>query len=207
MHNYTQVEYISGNKIGYAGGQNQIIAQGYILYKNGGTAPNGEKIAIINTDDESLLPDIQMYTDMQFSELAYYTYGTPYKMNRAYVKLKSVMSSYDQYEIMYVREDGTESYIAQNVYNYDNYGYGFTFLWNSIQPPGYTANGVTYPYGCAVCTHAYRFKTSATKYYFYVLSGNYYNIGFASEAEYNAAVGLTYEPNTLVEVQETVTEV
>ncbi|MGN0656678.1 MAG: hypothetical protein ACI4KR_07780, partial [Ruminiclostridium sp.] len=33
------------------------------------------------------------------------------------------------------------------------------------------------------------------------------NYIFASEAEYNAAVGLTYEPNTLTQVNETITEV
>ncbi|MGN0656744.1 MAG: leucine-rich repeat protein, partial [Ruminiclostridium sp.] len=43
LHEYTQIEYIAGNRIGYAGGQNQIIAQGYIIYKSGGTAPNGVK--------------------------------------------------------------------------------------------------------------------------------------------------------------------
>lgn len=204
LHNYTEIKYTAGNRIGYAGGQNQIIAQGYILYKNGGTAPNGTTIAIVNDEDLSLIPDIQMYTDMQFPELAFFNNNA---ISRIYMKLKTVFSTNDSYSIVYVKEDGSESNILESINNYDNYSYGFALLWNQIQPPGYTSNGVTYPYGCAICTHAYRVKPSKTKYYFFVQSGSYYNIGFANEAEYNAAVGLTYEPIELTQVQETVTEV
>ncbi|MGN0619081.1 MAG: leucine-rich repeat protein [Ruminiclostridium sp.] len=206
LHEYTQIEYIAGNRIGYAGGQNQIVAQGYIIYKNGGTAPNGVTIVNKTYSSSDSLPDIQMYTDMSFSELAYYTYGSAYRITRSYVKLKNAGTSYDSYEWKNVKTDGSEVNNA-TFNNYNSFNYGIAFVWNSIQPPGYTANGVTYPYGCAVCTFAYRAKTNSTNYQFSIMIGNYYCIGFGSEAEYNAAVGLTYEPYTLTNVEETITEV
>lgn len=206
LHEYTTVEYIAGNRIGYAGGQNQIIAQGYIIYKKEGTAPNGAKIASITSVNLSELPDIQMYTDMSFPELAYCTIGTAYRITRSYVKFKASTSTYDNYDWKNVKTDGSET-IVRTISNYNSFNYGVAFVWNMIQPPGYTTGGVTYPYGCVICTYAFKIKSSNTQYQFYVESGNFFNIGFASEAEYNAAVGLTYEPQTLVNVEETITEV
>lgn len=207
LHEYTTIEYIAGNRIGYAGGQNQIIAQGYIIYKNGGTAPNGVKIASITSENLSELPDIPMYTDMSFSEPAEYISGLAYRITRSYVKFKVSTSTYDSYELTNVKTDGSEASII-TLNNYNSFNYGVAFVWNTIHPPGYTtAGGVTYPYGSVVCTYAYKVKSSNTEYRFYVQGGNFFNIGFASEAEYNAAVGLTYEPQTLTQVNETVTEV
>ena len=204
LHEYTQVEYIAGNKIGYAGAQNQIIAQGYIIYKNGGTAPNGVTIAGKGSANPSELPDIPLYTDMPFSGPAYYNANT--KIVRAYMKFVSAGTAFDTYALTYEKEDGTEIMAIGRLNNYNNYQYGFSFVWGGINPPGYTQNGITYDYGCVSLIPAYKVKYSATSYQIGI-GGNSVLMGFASEAEYNAAVGLTYEPNTLTQVNETVTEV
>ena len=206
LHEYTQVEYIAGNKIGYAGAQNQIIAQGYIIYKNGGTAPNGVTITNTAVSDPSGLPDIPMYTDMPFSGSAYY--NNTVKTVRAYMKLASSSSSSDNYSILFTLEDGTEKIVANNIYNHDNFQYGLSFAWTGIYPPGYTVSGVTHPYGAVQAQAYYKAKVTqtGTAAYRFQPSGGLM-IDFASEAEYNAAVGLTYEPNTLTQVNETVTEV
>lgn len=206
LHEYTQVEYIAGNKIGYAGAQNQIIAQGYIIYKSGGTAPNGVKIEITAVSDPSGLPDIPMYTDMPFSGSAYY--NNTVKTVRAYMKLVSSDSSSDNYSVIFAFEDGTERAVASNIYNHDNFQYGMSFVWTGIYPPGYTVSGVTHPYGAVQAQAYYKAKTSKTGTAAYRFQPSYtLMIDFASEAEYNAAVGLTYEPQTLTQVNETVTEV
>lgn len=204
LHEYTTVEYIAGNRIGYAGAQSPIIAQGYIIYKNGGTAPNGVTIAGKGSANPSELPDIPLYTDMPFSGPAYYNANT--KIVRAYMKFVSAGTTFDTYALTYEKEDGTEIAAISRLNNYNNYQYGFSFVWRGINPPGYTQNGITYDYGCVSLTPAYKVKYSATTYQIGI-GGNSVLIGFASEAEYNAAVGLTYEPQTLTQVNETVTEV
>lgn len=206
LHEYTTVEYIAGNRICYAGGQNQIIAQGHIVYKNGGTAPNGVEIVYnISSENLSELPDIPMYTDMSFPEAAYYTNGN-IRIKRIYLALKSSDTNRDNYELRCVDTDGGELNLT-TITNYNNFGYGFALIRNSIYPPGYSSGGVTYPYGCVSCTYAYKVMSSPTRYQFYFQNATFFYIGFASEAEYNAAVGLTYEPQTLTQVNETVTEV
>lgn len=206
LHEYTQVEYIAGNKIGYAGAQNQIIAQGYIIYKSGGTAPNGVKIEIAAVSDPSGLPDIPMYTDMPFSGSAYY--NNTVKTVRAYMKLASSDSSSDNYSVLFTLEDGTEKIASSRIYNYDNFQYGLSFVWTGIYPPGYTVSGVTHPYGAVQAQAYYKAKTSRTGAAAYRFQpSDVLMIDFASEAEYNAAVGLTYEPQTLTNVEETITEV
>ena len=204
LHEYTQVEYIAGNRIGYAGAQNQIIAQGYIIYKNGGTAPNGVTITNTAVSDPSGLPDIPMYTDMPFSGSAYY--NNTVKTVRAYMKLVSSSNVSDNYSVFFAFEDGTERAVASSIYNYDNFQYGFSFVWTGIYPPGYTVSGVTHPYGAVNAAVVYKVKSKGTTPYLFQTSGGLM-IDFASEAEYNAAVGLTYEPQTLVNVEETITEV
>lgn len=206
LHEYTQIEYIAGNKIGYAGAQNQIIAQGYIIYKNGGTAPNGVTIANTAVSDPSGLPDIPMYTDMPFSGSAYF--NNTAKTVRAYMKLVSSDSVSDNYSVFFAFEDGTERVVANRIYNYDNFQYGLSFVWTGIYPPGYTVSGVTHPYGAVQAQAYYKAKTSRTGTAAYRFQPSAtLMIDFATEAEYNAAVGLTYEPQTLVNVEETITEV
>ena len=67
-------------------------------------------------------------------------------------------------------------------------------------------NNETYEYGAVGCQLCYKIKTS-TSYAFQRHAYGSFLLPFASEAEYHAAVGLTYEPLELSEVQETVTEV
>lgn len=204
LHNYTQVEYISGNKIGYAGGQNQIVAQGIIIYKSGGTAPNGVAVSGTAYVEEDLVPDIPLYTDVYFSNEILYT--NPLKTpQRTYIRLNTAGATYDSLNLINVNDDGTETNLF-GFNSYDTAKCGFSFVWNSIHPPGYTSNGVVFPYGCAICSYALKYKQNNVNFQF-VVGSPYFVIGFASQAEYNAAVGLTYEPNVLTQVNDTVTEV
>ena len=64
-----------------------------------------------------------------------------------------------------------------------------------------------FPYGYIYGELMLLFKQSKTSTTLSNGGSKYLYIPFASEAEYNAAVGLTYEPNVLTTVNETVTEV
>ena len=205
LHEYTTVEYIAGNRICYAGAQNQIIVQGYIIYKKGGTAPNGITVAKVSNADVNLLPDIPLYTNMNFNSLVYHTYNPKNTVKRLYITLNVSETEREIYYIKRVYGDDTEA-TQTSFSNYNKASYGFSFIWREIYPPGHTIDSQTFPYGCALCTLVYKAKTSSASYQFQE-QDQYYAVGFASEAEYNAAVGLTYEPQTLVNVEETITEV
>ena len=217
LHKYTEVEYISGNRIGYAGGQNQILAQGHIVYKNKSTSPNGIVLESIYSSIPSNLPDIMMYTDIDFTDgeikfggIAYYTYGRMEQIVRIYPRLDySSATNGDHYSLVAVTVNDEEIGLG-DIVNYDSYEYGVALIWNEIRPPGYVINGVTFPYGCALCTRAVKNKTSSVnyQYQFSIFNGTYFAIGFATEAEYNASVALTYERSaTMKAIHETVTEV
>ncbi len=205
LHEYTEVDFIQGNRIAYAGAQNQIVTQFYITYARGGKAPNGTTIDNLNSETLTGVPDIPIYGEIRFSELAYNKwFGV--KISRLWIKLTASYVAYDAYDLIMTTIDGAE----QNLTGFTDYkrdgNIGLALLWSEIHPPGYASGSDTYPYGCAACTFAYKYGTSSG-YKFDVYSGADFLIGFASEAEYNAAVGLTYEPNTLTEVQDTITEV
>ena len=209
LHNYTQLDYIAGNRIVYGGPYNQIILQGHICYGLGGIAPNGITIGVGTYvgENTSEIPDMPLYQKVTFSPAAYIgTIGVTASLE---MRLVSMTNSYAVYAMRYTCEDGK---IIEDFtfYNYDGYsGVGFGYAWGTIFPPGSVYHGRTYEYGGAICCWGYRCKSSASAYKWYANSTATYDayIPFASEAEYNAAVGLTYEPVEMTEVQETVTEV
>ncbi len=182
IHNYTQVEYLSGNKIGYAGAANQIIVGGYIVDK-----------------DHTLSP---AYTQAVF-DYGYCTYIKPTGVAKTTfeMRLTATSTTTQSFRIYGWNENSTsEATLTAATVTYDSSQTGMVFAWTSINAP--TAD---YPYGYVVGN--VRQKSISNQGAATYTNAIAINIGFASEAEYNAAVGLTYEPNVLTEVQETVTEV
>ena len=185
LHNYTQVEYLSGNKIGYAGAQNQIIVNRYI---------NDYYVA---DKDYTTAP---FYTAAVF-EYGYCQYITPVEVARTTfeLRLESTTTDYQAFALYASNSKGTEGVLIK-AQSYDSTQTGIVFSWITIHPStdeypyGYIRGNCRIKYVSAQGNVAYTNAVSL-------------NLGFISEAEYNAAVGLTYEPNTLTEVQETVTEV
>ena len=204
LHSYTQVDYIKGNKVCYAGPLNQIVVGGYICYAYKGTALNGVVLDSISTTDPSKLPDIPMYTSFAFSEPYLYYSVTRATYKTFEVKMVSMDTLGVNYSDTYLLENDT-AFAGTPYKAYAGYDMGCAFLWQSIIKPGDSANGKVYPYGGVTAVRAKRYKSNATTYVF--STDSTWTLPFASEAEYKAAVGLTYEPVTLTEVQETVTEV
>lgn len=210
LHTFTETEYIEGNRIGYAGVSNQIITQGYIAYNE----------ATIAIGSFSSLPDIQMYSDIIFEKPVFLAYNASsvHSIKRIYLRFKQAYTTYNQYELVYVTTEGTEI-IAQTVNAYFQYVESFVGLslaWRNIYSPGYTTpNGNQFcEFGCAYCiikiiTTYNSSATSTTRYQVGNISSMVYApyIQFDSEAEFNAAVGLTYTPGTIIEVRETLSGV
>lgn len=207
LHNYTEVEYIAGNRIGYAGVGNQIIVQGYTAYNSGNVTTGGTN---------TIPSQYQYFTDFVFERPVFLSYSSSYKysISRIYLRFKQATTTYNRYELVYVTTDGTEL-IASNIDAYFNYVEStarIMLTWTAVHPPGYTTKyGQVCEFGCAHCTPVIvHSQNSATEHYQVSTLGNSNYlpyVQFVSEAEYNAAVGLTYEPNALIQVQETVTEV
>ena len=207
LHKYTEVEYIAGNRIGYAGASNQIITQGYTAYNLGNVTTGGTNI---------IPSQYQYFTDLVFEKPIFLAYSSSYtySISRIYLRFKQATTTYNRYEVVYVTTDGTEL-IASNIDAYFNYVEStarIMLTWTAIYPPGYTTKyNQVCEFGCAHCTPVIvHSKNSATEHYQVTTLGNNNYlpyVQFVSEAEYNAAVGLTYEPLTLTEVQETTTEV
>ncbi len=180
LHNYTETNYVAGNRIGYAGAGNQIIVGGYILRKQG---------TALDTSGSA------MYTGATFPKGG----ANASAMIDNYtlrMEVGTVLPSYTS--VSWWDNIGTSQLRGANTYDLSRSG--LNFYWNGIYPPdtnhpfGYVAMSVSFMYVNASGLLAA--SSSQTKY-----------VDFASEAEYNAAIGLTYEPNELITVQETVTEV
>ena len=177
LHEYTQVEYIAGNRIGYAGSENQIIINGYTAVKSGNqlTAPIYQSATLYSFSEATVTEHVIT------TELSKVTSGGAY-----------------QYTI---RDNGV---VVGSYQTFNPDIMGFAITWGSIS----SSATETAPHGYAYLEFFAVYETkAAAKSATFVSNISRLNYIFASEAEYNAAVGLTYEPQTLTNVEETITEV
>lgn len=210
LHEYTVVDYIAGNKIVYASPKNSIIVQGMVVYAYKSTSPNGVNINN-GIGTLSQMPDIPLYNTITFNDTGVGVFDESKYIKGVFTKLLESNASYTIQRIAWSTIDlsGTEKSWGYtcNVYNND---YGVTFVWEKIFPPGtYETPNITkkYPYGYVTARLAARYKNSDVDRYQMLVDAYLCAIPFASEAEYNAAVGLTYEPMSLLQVNETISEV
>lgn len=187
LHEYTTITYVPGShKIGYAGPTSKIVCQGYVF--------------------DSVTPD-------NYTIGADILYGTALDIRLA-ASASDVPASADvhidvDYDVSY--PDRANCYLVCSAVNYRSaVGYyydgvfGIYFKWDSIHAPN---DNFPYGYIKGKAMMPGKASTSATNFYNAAQLAFVAYFPFATEAEYNAAVGLTYEPLTLTEVQETTTEV
>ena len=204
LHEYTLVDYIAGNKICYAGVQTPIICNGYVCYVSGTKTPNGiDATTSCSSTDINKLPNPPFYDRMDVIEVRSLTSSSEYATKYTSIVLDIYEQTAYSYRFnIYLKGDGVSVTIASS--EYSGILPNMCFVPTYIYAPGYYKWGITYSYGCAEGWICYRYyKDSAYRF----TTAKNVLISFASEAEYNAAVGLTYEPNVLKQVNETITEV
>ena len=184
LHEYTIVDYIAGNKVAYGGVANPIIVNGY-------------KVNVANENHDS--SDI-------YSEISFYkTEGTGYygSNTKLYFTIDSISSSgIITVSFIFELESGTKSKKA-SYYTKDASLTGAKIEYYYIYPS--TSN---FPYGyISGYIYVKCVDISTGKDVYYRFSSDEIKVGFASQAEYNAAIGLTYEPLNLSKVNETTTVV
>ncbi|MGN0618276.1 MAG: hypothetical protein ACI4J7_04565 [Ruminiclostridium sp.] len=179
LHEYTQIEYIAGNRIGYAGPGNQIVLQGFITnFGNNSTeAASGIR-----------------YAGGKITTFS----GTTVTENEISFEIYSATPTATTYRVL-VNGSITGSYQTCNPEIMC-----FVIQWEKISGASSTAA----PYGYVTGSVYALFQTASGTISASAISAlSRINMPFNSEAEYNAAVGLTYEPYTLTNVEETITQV
>ncbi len=181
LHEYTQIGYAAGNKVVYGGVGNSIVVDGYVFEAASSATPSA-RYGSVSFGNAGTAAAAQGYTIS--AELQRYVEDTGIYYFRISVNGTLQTGTYQTKSMSSV---------------------GFYCTWSEIRSPAMYPD--IYPYGCSygyihmVCDNLYDEQSDASL-------GVARFVGFASEAEYNAAIGLTYEPETeLIEVQETVTEV
>ncbi len=186
IHEYEEVKYVKGNKIGYSGPTSKIVCQGYVFDS-------------LTPDKYTIGSDILYGTTLDIRLSA--NVSTPPQTVDVHVDA--------EYDVSYPNR--ANCYLVCSALNYRSaVGYyydgvfGIYFKWDSIHAPN---DNFPYGYIKGKAMMPGKASTSATNFYNAAQLAFTAYFPFATEAEYNAAVGLTYEPLTLQQVNETVTEV
>ena len=201
LHEYTELDYIAGNKIGYAGAKNPVIMQNIPVCEFGAKTPNGVILPTVSTDVDTSeqLPDVQTYTTLNFPNGLYIGNAVVTKLALEPIAFSTTATDW---QFKYYCADGTTG--VYETFTTDNrYPTGCFIARNAIWAPN-----EDYPYGYATVRYGFIYAIyNSTQYRTGVNTQYSYTLPFGSETEYNAAVALTYEPVTLTEVTETITEV
>lgn len=177
LHKYTEIEYLDGNKVCYGSGINSIIVCGCTMCKRYGSSPYNTTKAVFGRGGRSA-------SDMT-SNFA--------------VELDVVSTNYEGNSNVRIKFGGGTSY--GSIYGTADLSKTWIGMdWDTIYGPS-----AEHPYGYAYIRSILMCCDSSG------VTGwrevQMFFADFASLAEYNAAIRLTYEPQTLTMVNETITEV
>jgi hypothetical protein len=187
IHNFTETNYVKGNKIGYGDVSNKIVVCGYnFLY----------------------IPTLYIGTAVD-------TYYSVMEFPTVRSQSKTVNWSNYKVEARLMTVDGTGRKTYQKVVSYiDEKGTERTYYYDSLSTDGFCAlvpvweyissavDGLEYGYAYVEQIHFVAIKDGIV-----VNSQNFPHydnlyISFSTEAEYNAAVGLTNTPIELIELKD-----
>lgn len=190
LHEYTIIKYIAGNKAVYGGPSSSIIVGGYVFVSS----------KVFATTDSP------MYMGRAEFERAYYK--STAQSIAVWIRLNKYMINYTppMKDMSLVLEGSVSGSTAANANTQGDSGY--TFVYDSIVAPDGVADNLkeAFPYGYASATlYVVGYAYSSGTYGATRVTTLY--IGFDSIEEFNAAVGLRYEPEYKDEVQETITVV
>lgn len=192
VHNYTKVHYVDGNSVGYGDIANNVICNGYALRSqsvNIADAPKYKKITFPKVYDLSSL-----------------AFGQAIIKSASEVVIEAVVaevypSGQKQIKVNVIYTDDSDG--ARWVYNYSSFqvtlgnDYCISPYWTIIFAPTKER-----PYGTLRVTLQACSGSEGNWEAEYSGVGTSMYIPFQSEAEYNAAVGLTNTPIDLIKIQD-----
>ena len=188
IHNYTEIGYLSGNTIGYGDTTNEVIVNGYI-FRSGSTLYLGTTV-----DNEYASVEFPIVRS-QSKTISW----SDYKVEAKLMRVDENGNKTYQKVISYVDENGTRQMLYKDsLVTKEGYGalvpmWQYIFGTNDDFPCGYVQseqiNFVILQDGVVVDSESFPYYD---KLY----------ISFSSEAEYNAAVGLTNTPLELTKIQD-----
>lgn len=182
LHEYTVIDYIAGNKVVYGGVTNPVIINGYQSSKDGDH-------------------DIGWYSEMTFGKTHYYNYFED--DSKLYYVVTKFNADNSGAVMFYFNSSSGRSFVNAAYTTKDISATKVKIEYSSITPPN-----SAFPYGCITGKPYVKYISNSTgETMCKPLGSRTVEIGFASEAEYNAAIGLTYEPQTLSQINETITVV
>ena len=183
IHNFTKTHYVDDNNIGYGSDVNDIICNGYIIAKE-------------NHENSSI------YQSMTFNAMKKLSNTEVWTDFCIYARLDSVADSGSRtwrFGYSYVDSGGVSHTVTLRTSTYSSTEIGIWATWDSIY-----ASTEEFPYGCAdIAFREAWLKEDGTVGH--PLSNSVLvqgNVAFSSEAEYNAAVGLTNTPIELIELKD-----
>lgn len=210
LKNYTVLESYEKYEVVCGGAQNQIVASGMIIHKEGGVAPNGVEISKSSvtysmasiSEHETIVPNPPLYNNIDFSrKIKIYKHPSYYYADKFALEHEKSATSYDSYTgYVTFGEEKTKICSLNNYYGFEEYG--TFFAWEEIYAPGSTVADETWEFGCAKCAMYIKYRTTNlaggnARVSVNQNSSDKWYVPFISMAEYNAAVALTAVPQTM----------
>ena len=190
-HNYTEIGYISGNSVGYGDTLSAIICNGVLInssqnrdYQNGSkykylSFPKGHSFNATGVSTK-----IESVTDIVVDVAVETVYDT-------YKNLRS------QITVTNAGNGGRANFTLARFSANNGEDYAVFPYWDRISPPS-----EDYPYGSVQINFDTIVCEDGVWERQYTQFGAYLYVSFASEAEYNAAIGLTSEPLERAKLQD-----
>lgn len=180
IHNFTKTHYVKGNNIGYGDMGNSIVVGGYLAYRLAMGAGN---------------PVEALYSEISFPKVQRNTLGDEglYNNVKFYLHIYRADTNYKTFLPYFTADGNLISDGWSDRFNAKSCALGI--IYNTIYPP----NDI-FEYGSVDATIT-TFDTEKIEQD----SGNgahAVRLPFASEAEYNAAIGLTNSPLELIKIQD-----
>lgn len=191
VHNFTKVHYVDGNTIGYGDTPNTIICNGVLInsYQNR-DYQNGPKYKYLSFpkghsfNASGVSTKIESVTDIVVDVAVEVVY-------EAYKNLRS------QITVTNAGNGGRGGFTLAHFSVNNGEDYAVFPYWDRISPPSedYPYGSVQINFDTIVCEDGV-WERESTQF------GAYLYVSFASEAEYNAAIGLTSEPLERAKLQD-----
>ncbi len=178
IHNFTKTHYVKGNNIGYGGVGNSFVLGGYLVTTE-----------YMKGDADYLYSEINFPKGTRI--LSTGSLSTTYANLKFYLKVKSISTAgVASYNFAFSSDD--EEIYVHSTASSSTSGYGIGMKFYNITPPDSD-------FECGSADVEFYYSNEGDDNYWTTVK---FRLPFQSEAEYNAAVGLTNTPLELIKIQD-----